>query len=498
MVIDCEEFVLQEGEEPLKAEYVYLEKGTNPTSWTGAGIPEGILYLTNRRLFFFCYGIGSSIRKIRPYIIKGFVKSLTSNFVGNLIPFDLSGISKKRIEDWIEKGTDLGIEKSFKITKDGIPEGDIESTTNHENSFALPVDKITYSEKFGNSLTINAKKEYVRITVEKNNERKTDYIYNSNNDDIEYYCIYSTNPMNQQFEIDHGDWYNGLKKVVLRIMCDNCNESNYASLIFCKRCGSTLENSSFESIYSRGIALSNCGKYDKAIECYDKLINEYPNNAYVWLSKGYTHYKSGDTNKAGLCFHNAQMIGFYNDSDWLYLGNAFFELERYSEAIQCYEKLVDTNSYNMEGWLYLGNAFYRSHRYSEAMECYGTIADKDPYNIEVRCTIGLIYREIEQYNDSIREFDNIIELFPDFHYAYFLKATVYHKWGLYAEAIRWYNRALLLDQNNTLYFACKQDAEDESNKDKDENLNSPKICHNCKMGNGFNDNFCRNCGYKLI
>lgn len=39
-------------------------------------------------------------------------------------------------------------------------------------------------------------------------------------------------------------------------------------------------------MYNKGYALHNIGRYDQAIECYDKAIELDPNDVAEWYNKG--------------------------------------------------------------------------------------------------------------------------------------------------------------------------------------------------------------------
>jgi len=61
---------------------------------------------------------------------------------------------------------------------------------------------------------------------------------------------------------------------------------------------------------NKGIALSNLGKYDEAIECHDRAIKIDPNYADAWNNKGVSLRKIGQQKDADRCFTKARELGF--------------------------------------------------------------------------------------------------------------------------------------------------------------------------------------------
>ncbi len=81
-MIEQDELNFFQGEKNIKSEYVFFEKSDKPSSRTGAGINQGILLLTNKRLFFFNIKEGKSTgikrgRKIATHIVSEIANHFT-------------------------------------------------------------------------------------------------------------------------------------------------------------------------------------------------------------------------------------------------------------------------------------------------------------------------------------------------------------------------------------------------------------------------------------
>jgi len=89
---------------------------------------------------------------------------------------------------------------------------------------------------------------------------------------------------------------------------------------------------------NKGGTLYFQGKYDEAIECYDKAIEIDPENPVMWNNKGLALNALGKYEQAIACYD--KIIGIDpNDADaWNSKGLALNSLNKYEEAKKCFEK----------------------------------------------------------------------------------------------------------------------------------------------------------------
>lgn len=163
-----------EQEKKILAERVFLEKSYQPTSMTGDGIPQGMLMLTTKRLFFFSKGRGKSNSNLILREVPGAVASG--------LTFGLAGEVVSKFVEFAEGGVSTLIERLEYNDKS-------EAFLNNEISFVVPLQGILSCEKFGKisdqfAGLFASKKKYLRIGVEYSSGANVNY------------CIYSTNPKN--------------------------------------------------------------------------------------------------------------------------------------------------------------------------------------------------------------------------------------------------------------------------------------------------------------
>jgi tetratricopeptide (TPR) repeat protein len=59
---------------------------------------------------------------------------------------------------------------------------------------------------------------------------------------------------------------------------------------------------------NKGLALDNLGKYEQAIECYDKALEIEPNYILAWYNKGNALGNLGKPEEAIECYDKALQI----------------------------------------------------------------------------------------------------------------------------------------------------------------------------------------------
>lgn len=89
---------------------------------------------------------------------------------------------------------------------------------------------------------------------------------------------------------------------------------------------------------NRGGTLYSQGKYDEAIECYDKAIEVDPNSTVVWYNKGLALNSLGKYEQAIACYDRVIEIDPQDSDAWNNKGLALDSLNKTEEAKKCYEK----------------------------------------------------------------------------------------------------------------------------------------------------------------
>ncbi len=163
-----------EGEKQLIKQHVFLEKAVKPSSYSGDDIPQGILLITNKRLFFF-------------YINQGKMKNLILKALPGFLPVIGDGIGGEDMSKIVEFLVEISEEVGESLIEKLKEEKDIIEYLDNKGSFVVPLKRIINYQKtpfylwfFGGIFAL--KKTYFRFDLLNNDGTVTNY------------CIYSQNP----------------------------------------------------------------------------------------------------------------------------------------------------------------------------------------------------------------------------------------------------------------------------------------------------------------
>ena len=106
-----------------------------------------------------------------------------------------------------------------------------------------------------------------------------------------------------------------------------------------------IEGDSSDVWFNKGFELNNLGKYEEAIEAFDRVIDMDPSNAYAWNNKGY----------------------------------ALINLGRYEDGLQACEKAIEIDPNNVYAWNNKAWALNNLGRYEEALQSSEKALEIDPY-----------------------------------------------------------------------------------------------------------------------
>jgi len=91
---------------------------------------------------------------------------------------------------------------------------------------------------------------------------------------------------------------------------------------------------------NKGIALTNIGKYQEALMCFDESIKIYPKNSGVWYNKGAVLNQLNKHQEAVLYYDKVIELTPKDPRAWNNKGFSLENLGRYNEAIQCYDEAL--------------------------------------------------------------------------------------------------------------------------------------------------------------
>ena len=154
------------------------------------------------------------------------------------------------------------------------------------------------------------------------------------------------------------------------------------------------------SLIDKGNDLVNLGKYQEAIEWFDKALAIEPNNVKALTGKGAALGLEGKYQESMDCFDKTLTIDPYHINALNGKGLLLFILHKYEEAIECFDKVLAIEPNNVDALTNKGVALQGQCKHEEAIECYDKALRVDPNDIRAQDNKRLALKFLSKQKSS--------------------------------------------------------------------------------------------------
>jgi Flp pilus assembly protein TadD len=164
--------------------------------------------------------------------------------------------------------------------------------------------------------------------------------------------------------------------------------------------------------FNRGVALEKMGRSEQAVECFDKALEENPNDSWAWFNKGVSLHRLGSLGEALYCYDRALELS-PNDADLLSnKGIALRTLGRADEAVECYKKALEINPVDSGIWSNLGVTYRVLGQTDEALKSYDKALDIDQYDVGVWLNKAAALQSEGRFDEAINCYEAVLKINP--------------------------------------------------------------------------------------
>ncbi|MGC9781508.1 MAG: tetratricopeptide repeat protein [Candidatus Heimdallarchaeota archaeon] len=153
------------------------------------------------------------------------------------------------------------------------------------------------------------------------------------------------------------------------------------------------------------------GKKEKALECYEKILEKYPEETRAIYGKGMTHYEFDELQEA-MKFFDQVLALKPNDIDSLYAkGSVLSNLGRNEEAFDLFNKILALDKKLSFVWLAKGYTLLDLEKSEQALDCFEKVSELGRSN-DALTGKGHAYRKIEKFKEASKNYSEAIKLDP--------------------------------------------------------------------------------------
>ncbi len=198
---------------------------------------------------------------------------------------------------------------------------------------------------------------------------------------------------------------------------------------------------------NRGLVYSLLGKFEKAIDDFNKSLALKANLAETRFNLGNVYSKFGKYEEASLEYQkalekNPNLIDAFNN-----LGIVYTYLNDFESALKCYNNAISLNKSYINSFYNRAKLQNKNKNYNKAINDYSKVIKldgslKDPYYYR-----GLANLQIKNYDKAIKDFNYLIKLDKRYIYAYLYRGIAFNLLKNYNKAIQDLSTTIEMDNS---------------------------------------------------
>ena len=158
-----------------------------------------------------------------------------------------------------------------------------------------------------------------------------------------------------------------------------------------------------------GIAATNIGNLNQAIDAYQKAVRILPDSAQNWLQLGMLYGRVGQLQKQIDAYRIAVRIKPEYATGWYRLAIVYRDAGQYGNVVDALQQVIRIKPGHLSAWLILGYSYERLGQYAKQIEAYSHAIQIDPFSADAYVSLGVAYhsnghseaQELEAYQHAL-------------------------------------------------------------------------------------------------
>jgi tetratricopeptide (TPR) repeat protein len=187
--------------------------------------------------------------------------------------------------------------------------------------------------------------------------------------------------------------------------------------------------SEFFYYYNRGQAFDTMGRFDRALEDYDKVIALNPTVAVAYYNRAIIFDKLGQPDRAFADYNRVLTLDPSYYGAYINRGLLFYSRGQFDNAIADFDTAISLKPDDPEAYYNQGLVFDRMGQLDKALADYDRALSFNPKDADSWNNRGLIYSKMGRFDRAIEDFGRAISLSPAYSDAYYNRGLAFQKSG---------------------------------------------------------------------
>lgn len=167
------------------------------------------------------------------------------------------------------------------------------------------------------------------------------------------------------------------------------------------------------SCCDKGAALYTSGEYSQALEAYQQLLAQFPENVRALHGYGVILHKLGRSEEGIVSIRkalelNPDFAGAYHN-----LGNIYSDMQNHGAALECYQSVIKLEPDTDTAYKNMALSFLKLGNLDEALNAAAKALEINPHQPQNYMTMGNVYEERGDAEQALRLYARVVEFLPD-------------------------------------------------------------------------------------
>ena len=211
----------------------------------------------------------------------------------------------------------------------------------------------------------------------------------------------------------------------------------------------------FPAQHDLALVLAQSGRHPEALAAFSRAAEINDQSAELHFNTAHLHELLGQSDAALDAYAKALQINSRFTPAWSNRADLLASCRRTTEALEHYDRALEIEPSLANTWLNKGNLLVHLRRFDDAIGHYQKAIAANPGHFVAWSNLGTAYLRLNRLDDAQHAHQCAIDLNPQYSRGWAGKGVVLHDRQQFADALRHFDKAILLDKKDGEARWCK-------------------------------------------